>query len=270
MTEDVFANLPEKAAELGTPLAHCRDRPAYSLIRTALNVLVRAGLGLAVVWLGVSNFARRGDDAGAGAAVLMVLASVVGLFCFFSASGLAAAALMRRLGGNVRGVVHCPGGLVCVLADRCLVVPWDDVQSVWDGGRRFRTHAGAEVILPTTLDDWPALAEALYRETFQRMTICTSAMLLGGRPVEFGPIRLTRDEVAVGDRRVPWAEVSRAVLARGRLLVFRAGERLPALDVPLAEVPNLHALWAVVERLRERGFGSIIIGPGTSEPPEAE
>src|SRR5437016_1141191 len=119
MTDDVFANLPEKAAELGTPLAYCRDRPGYSLFRTALNALVRAALGLAVVWLGVSNFAHRGDDAGAGPVVLMVLAFVVGLVCYLSAAGLLAVALVRRHGGNVRGVVHCPGGLVCVLADRC-------------------------------------------------------------------------------------------------------------------------------------------------------
>jgi hypothetical protein len=269
MADDIFAKLPEKAEDLGTPLAYCRDRPQYSLFRALLRALIRMAVGLAVQWLAVSNYARRGDDAGAGALALLVLGGAVGLICYLSAA-TQLAMLTRRRGGNVRGVVHCPGGLVCVLADRSLVVPWDEVESVWDGGRRFQTYGADEVILPTSLEDCFAIAEALYRETFQRLTICTSAMLLGGRAVAFGPIRLTRDDVGVGDRRVPWTEVSRIAAARGRLLVFRSGERLPALSVPLGEVPNVHALWAVMERLREGGFGSMVIGPEASQPPESD
>jgi hypothetical protein len=64
--------------------------------------------------------------------------------------------------------------------------------------------------------------------------------------------------------------VAGLVAAWGRLRVLRRGERLPALDVPLTDVPNVHALWALMERLREGGFGSIIIGPGTQQRPESE
>ncbi|HEX5271025.1 MAG TPA: DUF6585 family protein [Gemmataceae bacterium] len=269
MADDVFANLPDKAKDLGTPLAYCRDRPGYSVFRAVFRAAAHAAVGLAVVGLAVVNFARAGDDAGPGAVALLVLGLAVGLLCSLSATG-SLMLLTRRRGGNVRGVVHCPGGLVCVLADGRLVVAWDEIESVWDGGRRFRTYGGAEAVLPTSLEHGFAVAEALYRETFQRMAVCTSAMLLGGRSAAFGPVQVTRDGVAAGDRRVPWAEVSRVAAARGRLLVFRRDERPPALDVPLAEVPNLHALFAVMERLREHGFGSIIIGPGASEPPESE
>ncbi len=268
MADDVFDNLPDKAKDLGTPLAYCRDRPQYSLVRLLFRIVVRMAVGMAVQWLAVSNYARREAD-GAGPLTLLVLGCGVGLFCYLSAAGQVVL-LARRRGGNVRGVVHCPGGLVCVQGERRLVVPWDGVESVWDGGLRFHTYDGNEIILPTSLENVFAVAEALYRETFQRLTICTSAMLLGGRTIAFGPVKVTRDDVAVGERRVPWAEVSRVAASRGRLLIFRGGEQLPALDVPIAEVPNVHALWAVMERLRERGFGSIMIGPGASEPPESE
>jgi len=110
---------------------------------------------------------------------------------------------MNNRNGNVRGVVSCPGGLVCVQADKSVVVPWDEIDSVWDAGRRFRTRGGAEITLPDTLDGVQVLAKALFRETFQRLTICASAVLLGGRSVEFGPIKVTREAIAVGDSSAP-------------------------------------------------------------------
>ncbi len=267
MPDDVFANLPRKAEELGAPVAHYRDRPGLARIQTVVRAVLRLVVGLAFIALGLRAYGDAADNPGIGLTALLFLALFAGSVCLMSAARLA---WRGRRGGNARGVVHCPGGLVCVLADRCVVAPWDEIESIWDGGRRFRSRGGAEVILPDSLEGWPVLAELLYRETFQRMTICTSAVLLGGRPVVFGPITVTRDEVAVGDRRVPWPQVSRVQAAWGRLRIFRGDERLPTLDVPLAAVPNLHALWAVMERLREGGFGSIVIGPGASEPPESE
>jgi hypothetical protein len=262
MSGDIFANLPRAAQELGPPVAHYRDRPGLSLSRTALGVVVRLVIGTTVVWLGVRDFARRGDDAGAGTVALLVLGIFVGLVCWFSAVGRVALVLSRRRGGGARGVVHCERGLVCVLpGNKCVVAPWDEIDWIWDNGRRFRTRGGAEVVLPESLEGVLTLVDLLYHETFQRLSVCASAVLLGGRAVEFGPVTLTRDEIAAGGRRVPWAKVSGVAVAWGRLRVLRKGERQPALEVPLAEVRNLHALLALVERLRERGFGSIVIGP---------
>jgi hypothetical protein len=266
MSDDIFANLPRQAEALGDPLAHYRDRPGLARLLVVLRVTLALVLGLAFFGLGVLAYGDPADDPGLGRTALLILSLVVGAVCLVSAARLAWAG---RRGGNARGVVHCPGGLVCVLPDRCVVAPWDEIESIWDGGRRFRTR-GTEVTLPDSLDGWPDVAESLYRETFQRMSICASAVLFGGRAVEFGPVKLTREEVVVGDHRLAWPEVSRVVAVWGRLRVFRAEERAPALDVALAEVPNVHALWAVMERLREGGFGSIVIGPGASEPPESE
>jgi hypothetical protein len=267
MSDDIFANLPPKAEKLGAPVAHYRDRPTLARTQAIVGAALRLVLGLAFIGLGVRAYGDPADNPGFGLTALLALSLFAGSFCLVAAARIA---LSDRHGGNARGVVQCPGGLVCVLPDRCVVAPWDEIESIWDGGRRFRIRGGPEVTLPESLEAWPILAELLYRETFQRMTICTSAVLLGGRPVEFGPVKLTRENVMVGDRRVAWPEVSRVVAAEGRLCIFRPDERLPTLVVSLAEVPNIHALWSVMERLREGGFGSIVIGPGASEPPESE
>src|SRR5262249_37746613 len=150
-----------------------------------------------------------------------------------------------RRDGNVRGVVSCPGGLVCVLTDRCVVAPWDEIDWVWEGGRRFRTRGGPEGTLPESLEGRNILGELLYQETFQRLTICASAMALGGRTVDFGPIQVTRDGIAADGRRLTWPEVRGVDLIWGRVRVLHARDRGLDLDVPLAEVPNLHALLAL-------------------------
>jgi hypothetical protein len=267
MSDDIFANLPPRAKELGEPLAFYRSRPRLSLALLLLRALTRLVCGLGFFVLGLRAYGDPDGNPGALATALVLLSLVAGSACLLSAARV----LWRgRRGGNVRGVVSSPHGLVCVLPDRSVVAPWDEIDWIWDGGRRFRTRGGAEVTLPESLEGWPVLAELLYRETFQRLTICASAMILGGRSVEFGPITVTRDQIAVGDRCVAWSDVAGLVAAWGRLRVLRRGERLPALDVPLTEVPNVHALWALMERLREGGFGSIIIGPGTQERPESE
>jgi hypothetical protein len=271
MTDDIFANLPRQAERLGAPVAYYRDRPGLARLLTVLRPALRLVFGLLILALGVAVYGDLADDPGIVRTALLVLSLLVGASCLVSAARLAWAG--RRggplRGGNVRGVALCPGGLVCVLPDRSFVASWDDIESIWDGGRRFRSR-GVEVVLPDSLEGLGTVAESLYRETFQRMSICASAVLLGGRPVEFGPVMLTREEIVVGDRSVAWPELGRVVAVWGRLRIFRDEERAPALDVALAEIPNVHALWAVMERLREGGFGSIVIGPGASEPPEPD
>ena len=65
----------------------------------------------------------------------LFLSLFAGSVCLVSAARIV---WRSRRGGNARGVVQCPGGLVCVLPDRVVVAPWDEVESIWDGGRRFR------------------------------------------------------------------------------------------------------------------------------------
>jgi hypothetical protein len=267
MSDDIFTNLPRKAQELGTPLAHYRNRPRLSLLVVALRAAVRLACGLAFVGLGFRAYAARDGEPGALATALALLSLLAGSLCLASAAW---ALWHGRRGGNVRGVVSCPGGLVCVLPDRCVVAPWDEIDWVWEGGRRFRTRGGAEVTLPESLEGRLVLAELLYRETFQRLTICASAMILGGRTVEFGPIKMTRDEVAVGGRRLAWPDVRGVDVIWGRVRILHARDRGSDLDVPLAEVPNLHALLALVQRLREGGLGSIVIGKAAEEESESE
>jgi hypothetical protein len=267
MSDDIFANLPRKALDLGPPVALYRNRPARGLLIRAVLALVRLVVGAAVIALGLRAYGDPAGNPGALGAVLLVLSLLVG--CWLVASALRIVWHGRRQ-GNVRGVAHCPGGLVCVLRDGVVVAPWDEIDWVWDGGLRFRTRGGAEVILPESLEGVLVLAELLFSETFQRLAICTSAVILGGGTAEFGPIKVSRGEIAVGADRLAWPDVGRVQVGWPRFRVFRTGERRPTLDMPMGQIPNPHALLALVEQLREGAFGSIVIGPGASQPPDTD
>jgi hypothetical protein len=267
MSDDIFANLPPKAEQLGEPLGQYRNRPGPFLVWSVAGVVLRAGCGAIFVWLALRPPEDPDEAAGVGALLLRVGLFVLGMFWLALAVRRARRA---RRGGNVRGVAAYRGGLVCVLDRGPVVAPWDDIDQVFDNGRRFRVRGGAEVTLPSSLEGWPTVAHLVLHQTFQRLIICASAMILGGRTVEFGPVHVNRDEITVGDRRVAWADVADVFAAWGRLRVLRESERVPALDVPLAEVPNLHAFAALVERLREGGFGSIVIGQNSSDAPESD
>jgi hypothetical protein len=266
MPDDIFADLPPKARDLGPPVGRYRNRRD----RSALVLAVLAGMGLVlaamVATLGPRAVGGPGQPSEALDVAVLVLALVGLVWCVLGVVRVARAARSA----NVRGIAHCPGGLVCVLRRGALVVPWDEIDSVWDGGLRFRTRGGVEVVVPPSLEGLPVLTELVYRETFQRMAVCASAVILGGGTMQFGPIRATRTDVAAGRHGVAWADVGEVVAAWPRLAVFRKGERVPALNVPMRAVPNVHAFLALAERLREGGFGSITIGPAAAEPPSTD
>jgi hypothetical protein len=267
MSDDIFADLPRKAHDLGPPVARYRNRPARGLLITLCLVLVRLVFAAAVVGMGLRAYGDPNRDPGALTALLLALSFLAGAWCLASAVRVAARGRRRS---DLCGVAHCPRGLVCVLRDRVVVAPWDEIDWVWDGGLRFRTRGGGEIVLPESLEGLYALCELVFSETFQRLTVCASAVILGGGAVEFGPLKVTRDAVAVGDRRLAWGDVGDVAAGWPRLRVFRKGERRPTLDVPVREVANLHAFLALADRLREGGFGSIIIGPRAPGPPEEE
>jgi len=266
MPDDIFVNLPQKAQDLGPPRTYHRARPIRARVLLIARIATRIVLGALFIGLGIAVYLAPDENAVTGTVVLLLA-----LLCGTMSLVAAARVVWRsRRQGTVRGVAVCPGGLICVLHDRVVTAPWDEIASIWDGGRRFRTRGGIEVTMPDSLDDWPAVADVLFQETIQRLAVCASAVILGGGTMEFGPVTVTRDAIAAGPRRVAWADVGNVLVAGGRLIVVRAGERLPTLMIPLAEVPNPHALLALVDRLREGGFGSIIIGPGAAEPPEEQ
>src|SRR5690242_13754014 len=114
MSDDIFANLPQQADRLGTPVAYYRDRPGLAWMLTILRPALRLVFGLLILGLGVAAYGDPADNPGFVRTALLLLSLLAGASCLVSAARLAWAERRVR-GGNVRGVALCPGGLVCAL-----------------------------------------------------------------------------------------------------------------------------------------------------------
>jgi hypothetical protein len=67
---------------------------------------------------------------------------------------------------------------------------------------------------------------------------------------EFGPVHVRHDSISRGDRTVRFAEVSSCGLEKGRFFVKKQEAWLSAIQVPVANIPNVFVL---VELLRHLG-----------------
>jgi hypothetical protein len=114
-------------------------------------------------------------------------------------------------------------------------------------------ESGARFTLTEWIDDVDALVARLRRETAARLLPKLRARLAapGGR-VDFGEVALLGEGVEAAKRVVPFAQIERADVAQGTLVLARRGEGgTPWARVPVSRVTNAHLLLALLaERTR--------------------
>jgi len=131
-----------------------------------------------------------------------------------------------------------------------------DPDAVWydlsrSGRRVFGTTVtltradGEQVVLPSTLDDFPALGRRVQEETYRRLFPSLWAAFAAYRSLEFGPVTLSRDGVTIGKGTLPWAEVDSLERAGDKLEVKKVGKKKTWNKVDLNELVNPHVLMGV-------------------------
>jgi hypothetical protein len=250
MSEDIYRQLPAQALALGPPLAYHdngRGRVVLWGVRAAAAHLLTGAVAASVaVLIGLRALLRGGGDVTAGVELIFALSVILGVWFLIRAAWVVARSL--RASAHLRGVVSFPKGMACLLRpERVLVIPWDEVAEIRPNGPTVRTAAGAEVVLPPSLKGWSALSEALLRETFHRLYTVAVVTVACGKSVSFGPVTVREDGLAVGDVVVAWGAIADVAFARGYLKLRRTDAPRPVV-IPVAEVPNWHVLWALIER----------------------
>jgi hypothetical protein len=197
-------------------------------------------------------------------AVLGLLAVVAGLV-------LCAMALWR---GNIRVLID-PDGVTLLDVEQRQTCRWDEVAELyetklhpigdpfvlvtdWARGKHHLltlvNKARRTLELKKVVTDFPALVELVKRETLARLLPAARSALSGGEPLPFGPMTIDRQEVRVGDARLPWAEVESFAVEGGSVKVRKRDKFLAWAEQPLYLVPNAHVLIALAqERLKARG-----------------
>lgn len=187
-----------------------------------------------------------------------------------------------------------PDGVTVLQGDQRQAFRWDEVAELyetelgsttdlWDfltGWARGKQHMltlvdkpGRTLELRNVVEDFPALAALVKRETLTRLLPAAQAACSAGEPLRFGPLTIDRQEVRFGDARLPWAEVESFTDTTwdGAVKVRKRGKFFTWASPPLSDVPNAHVLIAVAQEcLRPREEAPALDrGQGTAERSDA-
>ena len=187
------------------------------------------------------------------------------------------------IGFAVRGmklwVLTYPTGLFVWHRGRVVAFPWDDIQAiqisglpdkavivrdadvVWydlsrSGRRVFGTTItvtradGEQVVLPSTLDDFPTLGQRLQEETYRRLYPPMWAEFEGLGSLEFGPVTVSRGGVKIGKDTLSWPEVDSLERVSDKLEVKKVGKKKAWSKVDLNDLVNPHVLMGIAAAAR--------------------
>jgi len=184
--------------------------------------------------------------------------------------GLGVALLLRTR--RIRVKVH-ESGLAIERGARLQIVPWERVRGIytaafrdalpWPSRRsmaeltltvdqlRLDGSEGEQRIrLTRTIDGLDALAETVKKRVYPGLLAEYSRAFNEGQALQFGPVVVAPEGLRLNGRVYPWAQVGRAELARGRL-VLQPDEADKGRRVRLAarRVPNVEVLLQFLEQV---------------------
>jgi hypothetical protein len=112
----------------------------------------------------------------------------------------------------------------------------------------LRDAAGRELTLEPLVTDFPELLQRAQQETFRRLWPDLRDRFDRGEPVYFEGLRLDRRGLRGPKELLPWPDLHEAVVKQGFLVITRKRRLFEWLRKPAHELPNLHALLALIDR----------------------
>jgi hypothetical protein len=263
MPADLSHELPEEAALLGTPTAVFRTRRSRAVLFLIGGVIaILFGIAMGSVFLSRPFLqppagqppADPGDLISSLVLTVVSLAGGVGLI------------YRARQTGALRVFIF-PDGLARVERDKVDIVYWKEVRLVRGGPETRRNESTLstpdQLVLEQT--DGPILAfnetlvrlrelrELVEERTLPHLLPPTLQAFRAGRTLRFGIIGVSRDGLAVGDGMLAWNDVESAEVVKGMLVIRARHPGATWRKFPRSQVPNLHVLVALIERVGAEG-----------------
>ena len=260
MTIELPDDVPPEVAELGEPIAEFRSGAlAYVLFLVIGCFAILLGVGFLVLFIVILVMPARANQGGR-------LPNFRTLIVAFVCVSAGIATLRRAWGLRGLHVIVFPVGLARIQGPQVDVLRWDDINrvtrnpSVKAKGLTLSTPTelilssrdGREIVFNENLSRLREMRELVEGNTLKVMLPPAMEALEADETIGFGPVSVSAEGVHCGEQTLPWAGYESAEIAQGNLLVKATGARRPFCKAPLAEVPNVHVLIALAERMAGR------------------
>lgn len=208
-------------------------------------LLMAAGLG----FLAGSVIARN-----PGLIVVSIILIPLGLGLFFL--------WFHMLGLKV--MVH-DGGLVHANRNNERIIPWDDIEYVWQQITEHYTngvYTGTTYVYSLQLYDGSRLkytnnslknvqklGEAILHETSQVLYPKAMTKFNKGKTVKFGSLGVSQDGLSYGSSLLDWKEIDGVRIKQGYVSVRKKGKWLNWCNIAVASIPNLYVFLSLVNQI---------------------
>jgi len=156
-----------------------------------------------------------------------------------------------------------PSGLVYHQGRREASLPWPEIQSLrtvsslLGGGQPsallIEATDGRRLRLTRDLLAFEELVRQIKEQVYPRMHKALAQSFNRGQPLQFGPVHLDRQGLAVRQRRLAWEQIGQAELAGGFLRIQPVnGLGQPAIRLPASHVPNVDLCLQMIQSMLER------------------
>jgi hypothetical protein len=160
-------------------------------------------------------------------------------------------------------VLVFPEGVVCLHPRWSQTFFWDEVTALWEkktAGHWARVWKGSliftvqrangpEIHFDDSLPRLKELGEILHKETLPHLLPRTLAVYEAGDILPFGKLRLNLQGLSHDNETLLWRDVQGVTLTGHLLTVNKTGKWLTWYSVPVAEIPNVRVLQALVEHI---------------------
>jgi hypothetical protein len=124
---------------------------------------------------------------------------------------------------------------------------------VWKkkAGIRLVFHSSKrEVNLDADLDNFENLLQSIKTYIYPRIGAEVDSLLASGKPVEFGPVQVSRRSINISRKDIPWEAVDTCLLKNGKLiLTTMQNNREHSIKLRSAHIPNLDICYEIIRKM---------------------
>jgi len=187
----------------------------------------------------------------------------MGLILVFLGSGWFFAAYHAR---RYRVIIHENGIVDNRWINKCKL-PWEDIDGIRTSSERYglpgivlgnRTiiwvvpKGGKKIRFPNALEELETFVNMIKSQIYQGLLERYRQTLQGGQPLDFGPLKLTTQEIVMSRTKIPWDQVHDVSLERGRLIIRSGVDGSTKTKIPAKKVLNVDLVVQLIQKMEFR------------------